>query len=63
MSNLTNRFHACATCIHYKVIKEDKKITYQCSRLGYETNPKYQFHCWQPTEVVKQLMKKEGIEL
>ncbi|MCM3617298.1 hypothetical protein M3936_06890 [Sutcliffiella horikoshii] len=54
-----NRFHACATCIHYHVIKIDTRTIYRCNRLGYETKPYFKFECWQPKENVIQLMKKE----
>lgn len=52
-----DRFHCCATCKHFRVEK-NSKTTYSCSRLGYETNPKYKFNCWDPKENVKELMKK-----
>lgn len=52
-----DRFHCCATCIHYRVEKKDK-TTYLCSRLGYQTNPKYKFNCWTPKENVKILMNR-----
>ncbi len=58
-----NRFHACATCQHYQVIKLDSHTIYRCSRLGYETKPHFKFNCWQPKEKVLQLMKKHGIEV
>ncbi|KMJ60492.1 hypothetical protein AB685_02175 [Bacillus sp. LL01] len=54
-----NRFHACATCKHYQVIKLERGTVYRCSRLGYETKPHFKFNCWQPKENVLQLMKKE----
>ncbi|MBM6619310.1 hypothetical protein [Bacillus suaedaesalsae] len=60
MSN--HPFHACATCIHYTVDKTDKGVSFRCSRLGFATNPKYQFNCWTPKENVVQLMKKRGFE-
>jgi hypothetical protein len=58
----TNRFHVCATCIHFRVEKEKGRIIYRCHRLGYETKPTYQFNCWHPKEQVVQLMKKKGME-
>lgn len=57
-----NPFHACATCTHFTVIKNETNVNYRCSRLGYDTSPKYQFHCWTPKEHVIQLMKKRGFE-
>ncbi|MFC3884877.1 hypothetical protein ACFOU2_15950 [Bacillus songklensis] len=53
------RFHCCATCIHFKPVKTERGMTYFCSRLGYETDPKYQFNCWSPTETVRKLIEKE----
>ncbi|WP_028400519.1 hypothetical protein [Ectobacillus panaciterrae] len=53
-----NQFHCCATCKHFRAVKEDSKISYFCSRLGYETKPDYVFNCWDPKERVKSLMKK-----
>ncbi|AZV43528.1 hypothetical protein BAOM_2919 [Peribacillus asahii] len=37
-------------------------MRYYCSRLRYETHPKYQFNCWSPTEVVQKLMEKRNQE-
>ncbi|WP_317987116.1 hypothetical protein [Sutcliffiella rhizosphaerae] len=54
-----NRFHACATCQHYEVVKSQERTRYHCSRLGYDTRPHYQFNCWQPKENVLKLMEKE----
>lgn len=42
-------YHCCATCIHYEI----HKGTYEkffCGRLGFTTNPKYQFKCWTPKD-------------
>lgn len=52
-----DRFHCCATCVHFKVEK-NPRTTYRCSRLGYDTNPKYKFNCWDPKENVRALMNK-----
>ncbi|WP_084600158.1 hypothetical protein [Pontibacillus litoralis] len=52
-------FHCCATCVHFKVEKTSQGVRRYCSRLGYETNPKWKFNCWKPTETVKRLMEKE----
>lgn len=38
------------------------RTTYRCSRLGYETKPKYQFKCWSPKQNVKKIMKKRNID-
>ncbi|MFD2443953.1 hypothetical protein ACFSO7_08130 [Bacillus sp. CGMCC 1.16607] len=52
-------FHCCASCEHFRVDKGQSGVRYHCSRLGYETNPKYRFHCWSPKENVKKLMDKD----
>ncbi|MFC4183989.1 hypothetical protein [Saccharococcus thermophilus] len=54
-----NRFHACATCIHYGIQKTEKGLYTYCQRLGYETKPHYQFNCWTPKPNVQKLMEKE----
>jgi len=51
-----NRYHCCATCIHFRVEKETKQTTYRCARLSYETKPTYQFRCWSPKAQVRRLM-------
>jgi hypothetical protein len=56
-----NSFHACATCIHYKVEKNNNEVIYKCSRLGFETKPTHKFNCWTPKEQVLKLMKKRGL--
>ncbi|MBU7593223.1 MULTISPECIES: hypothetical protein [Metabacillus] len=53
-------YQVCATCIHFKAIRKDKKMIYYCSRLKYETKPTYSFNCWNPKEHVKRLMEKRG---
>lgn len=58
-----SRFHACATCIHFEALKTDFGMKYRCDRLGYETNPKYQFDCWSPKDHVKKLIEKEKGEI
>jgi len=52
-------FHCCATCIHYKVERKQYGMRRYCSRLGYETDPKWKFNCWTPKEEVKRLIEKE----
>jgi hypothetical protein len=51
-------YHCCATCTHFKAEKTQSGMIYFCSRLGYETNPKYQFNCWNPKENIRKLMDK-----
>ena len=59
---MKNRFHCCATCIHFAAEKKEKGgMAYRCVRLGYETKPFYTFTCWEPTVKVNQLMKKDGL--
>nr|WP_026695012.1 hypothetical protein [Peribacillus kribbensis] len=55
------KFHCCASCIHFRAVKAEKGMKYYCSRLCYETHPKYQFNCWVPKEKVAALMKKKGM--
>ncbi|PSR21754.1 MAG: hypothetical protein C7B45_09740 [Sulfobacillus acidophilus] len=35
----------CATCVW---IQHEKPHVFVCSRLGYETKPRYKFRCWTP---------------
>ncbi|OZM57467.1 hypothetical protein CIB95_08415 [Lottiidibacillus patelloidae] len=56
--DINSSFHCCATCQHFVVVKENRKTSYYCSRLKYETKPKYQFSCWNPKEQVVSLMEK-----
>ncbi|PSL42432.1 hypothetical protein B0H94_11536 [Salsuginibacillus halophilus] len=57
---MANRFHCCATCIHFGTDKTADGMKYHCIRLGYETKPTYQFNCWEPKPTVKKLMEKEN---
>jgi hypothetical protein len=54
-----NRFHACATCIHFLAKKTESGMLYRCLRLGYETKTYYQFNCWTPKDHIRKLMEKE----
>ncbi|CAM3892956.1 hypothetical protein D1970_13815 [Mesobacillus zeae] len=56
---MNNRFHACATCVNFCSVRDERGVQYYCSRLGYETKPDYKFNCWEPKEHVKNLMEKE----
>ncbi|NMD72448.1 hypothetical protein HHO41_19440 [Bacillus sp. DNRA2] len=56
---MANRFHACATCIHFRTEKLSSGMNYHCSRLGYPTQPHYRFQCWKPKENVQRLLEKE----
>lgn len=55
-----DRFHCCATCIHFRVEKEAGKTRYRCERLTYETKPNYQFNCWTPKDHVQHLINKRN---
>ncbi|WP_419465927.1 hypothetical protein [Bacillus spongiae] len=57
---MKNRFHCCATCIHFQANKTTRGMVYYCERLGYETKPTYVFNCWEPKEHVLLLMSKKG---
>ncbi|AKP47518.1 MULTISPECIES: hypothetical protein [Bacillus] len=58
-----NRFHACATCIHFSAEKTESGMLFRCLRLGYETKTYYRFNCWTPKDHVRKLMKKEKGEV
>ncbi|MCU9594904.1 hypothetical protein OEV82_10690 [Caldibacillus thermolactis] len=51
-------YHCCATCIHFGIEKTEEGINTKCTRLGYDTNPKYKFNCWVPKERVRRAMEK-----
>ncbi|MGO4886328.1 hypothetical protein ACJ2A9_01095 [Anaerobacillus sp. MEB173] len=58
-----NRYHCCASCKWFRVEKNSgQKTTYHCRRLGYATNPKYQFNCWDPKEAVIKRMNRTNSE-
>jgi hypothetical protein len=61
MNRSRDHFHCCATCIHFDIKKTETGMRYLCARLGYETKPNYQFHCWNPKKNVIDLMKSKGI--
>ncbi len=42
--------HFCATCYHIKPIHKANRVHFMCSRLGYETQPKWKFNCWTPRQ-------------
>jgi len=56
---MEDRFHACATCIHFRANREKTGMKYYCNRLGYETKTTYKFNCWEPKPIVKNLMEKQ----
>ncbi|MFD2680618.1 hypothetical protein [Bacillus seohaeanensis] len=57
---MANSFHCCATCRHFRSERQgnNRKLVYYCHRLQYDTQPTYQFNCWDPTEKVLKLMEK-----
>jgi predicted RNA methylase len=58
---MQNRYHCCATCRHFSAQKrEGGGMVYHCVRLGFETKATYAFHCWDPKDHVKKLMKKQA---
>lgn len=48
-----SKYHCCASCRHFTSGREDGKTYNRCVRLGYDTQPKYRFNCWDPKERVK----------
>jgi hypothetical protein len=62
LSEIVEKFHRCATCVHFVIHKEGGRTQYKCSRLGYETHPKYKFHCWKPKERIRKLMDENTKE-
>ncbi|HET7580625.1 MAG TPA: hypothetical protein VFK33_15210 [Bacillales bacterium] len=54
-----DRYHCCATCRHFAIEKKGEQIVTRCARLGYETNPKWQFNCWNPKDRVRRVMAEE----
>lgn len=54
-----DRFHCCASCRHFRVEKNGERMVTRCARLGYETNPKWQFNCWNPKDRVRRAISEE----
>lgn len=59
MNSPEERYHCCATCRHFLIENQDGNTVTRCSRLGYETNPKWQFRCWNPKDRVRHAMAEE----
>jgi hypothetical protein len=36
----------CATCVHIAHVTSPRRTFFRCQRLGWETEPRYQFSCW-----------------
>ena len=63
MSNpVIEHYHHCASCRHYGFRKEGGKSTPICTRLGFDTQPHYQFNCWDPKPRVKEAMERRLAE-
>ncbi|PLS15067.1 hypothetical protein CVD28_24740 [Bacillus sp. M6-12] len=56
----TNKYHCCATCIHFEAKREKNGMTYRCKRLGFDTKTHYSFDCWTPKSNVTKLIKKRN---
>ena len=52
-------YHCCATCIHFGSEKTKNGMLYMCKRLGFQTDPRYKFECWNPKEQVRRLMERD----
>ncbi|MGV3489305.1 MAG: hypothetical protein ACO1OC_12080 [Tuberibacillus sp.] len=59
METIINHYHHCASCRHFGFQDEDGKKVPMCTRLGYRTQPSYQFNCWDPKPRVKAAMEKK----
>ncbi|MBY6037257.1 hypothetical protein KUV80_11355 [Fictibacillus nanhaiensis] len=57
-----NRYHCCATCVHFKPEKTDHGMRYHCERLGFETKPNYEFNCWNPKPHIVSRIKNEHMK-
>lgn len=38
--------HRCATCMHIAHVATPAGTFFRCQRLGWRTEPRYQFACW-----------------
>ncbi len=54
-----NKYHCCATCIHFKSERVDGRIITICVRLEYQTRPEYRFNCWNPKSSIRAKMQAE----
>lgn len=59
MAASEDRFHCCAACRHFSIENTEGRIVTRCARLGYETNPKWQFNCWNPKDRVRRAIAEE----
>ncbi|WP_085521311.1 hypothetical protein [Tuberibacillus sp. Marseille-P3662] len=56
---IINHYHACASCRHFGHDDRQGKQVPICRRLGYDTQPDWQFNCWDPKPRVKQAIHKK----
>ncbi len=56
--------HCCATCIHIAAERsQDGSHRFRCTRLGYETKPRWRFACWEervPERPMRRTEEKDG---
>jgi len=51
----------CATCIHIVRVETPEERFFRCERLGWRTEPRYQFSCWEERpRTVKMTVHREG---
>ncbi|MCL6444926.1 MAG: prolyl oligopeptidase family serine peptidase, partial [Alicyclobacillus sp.] len=53
------RYHCCATCKHFRMVKEAGGHVPRCIRLGYETRTHYQFRCWTPRPDIREKIGRD----
>lgn len=54
-------YHCCATCEHFRITRTDAGIVTRCARLGYATQTRYRFKCWQPRPDIVAKMRQESL--
>ena len=57
MRDIVEHYHHCASCRHFGFRQEGEKNIPFCTRLGYDTKPKFQFDCWDPKERVRKQLQ------
>lgn len=58
---IVDHYHHCASCRHFGHRDENGRKIPMCLRLGYRTNPSYQFNCWDPKPRVKAADRKSVV--
>lgn len=56
---MAKNYHYCATCEHFRVVRDRRGFALFCSRLGYATKSEYQFNCWLPRADIAAKMEEE----